>query len=106
MDVCIINLSNFRLKYLINIHFRHWPLKCAKFIGSKLSKEQLDGVGAWKEIQSVCRKTVEDLKTILGGLEKFLANELEVDQKKRKMFLNFTFLNNNIIMLLYQYIVL
>lgn len=62
---------------------RHWPLKCAKFIGSKLSKEQLDGVGAWKEIQSVCRKTVEDLKTILGGLEKFLANELEVDQKKQ-----------------------
>lgn len=42
------------------------------------------GADAWSEIQNACWKTVEDLKVVLDGLEEFQANELQVNQKKRK----------------------
>lgn len=71
---------------MININFRNWPCEIAEFITSKLSKEELDGKDAWKEIKSACEKTVDDLKFILKELEKFQSNELQVDQKKRKIF--------------------
>lgn len=38
-------------------------------------------------IQTACKTTVDDLKSILKKLEEFLSNELQVDQKKRKIFL-------------------
>lgn len=44
----------------------------------------MTGADAWDTIQKVCRKTVEDLKTILSNLEDLQKNELHVNQKKGK----------------------
>lgn len=56
----------------------------ADFIQSNLSNDNLVGADAWSEIQKSCWKTVEDLKVVLDGLEELQANELQVNQKKRK----------------------
>lgn len=61
---------------------RNWSSEIAEFIQLKLSNETLKGADAWSEIKSTCCKTVEDLKIILNGLDKFQANELQIDQKK------------------------
>lgn len=61
---------------------RNWSSEIAEFIQPKLSNKTLKGADAWSEIKSTCCKTVEDLKIILNGLDKFQANELQIDQKK------------------------
>lgn len=61
---------------------RNWSSEIAEFIQPKLSNETLKGADAWSEIKSTCCKTVEDLKIILNGLDKFQANELQIDQQK------------------------
>lgn len=66
----------------MNVNFRNWSSEIADSIQSKLSSKTLKGADAWSEIKSACCKTVEDLKIILNGLDKFQANELQIDQTK------------------------
>lgn len=66
----------------MNVNFRNWSSEIADSIQSKLSNKTLKGADAWSEIKSACCETVEDLKIILNGLDKFQANKLQIDQKK------------------------
>lgn len=76
--------SNSKLQLKLNVNFRNWSSEVADLIQSKLSNAELKGADAWSEIKSACCTTVEDLKGILDGLEKFQANEFQIDQKERK----------------------
>lgn len=75
-------IANVQLK--LNVNFRIWSSEVADLIQSKLSNNELNGADAWSEVKSACCKTVEDLKVILDGLEKFQAIDLQIDQKQRK----------------------
>lgn len=51
----------------------------------KLSvKGELMFTDVWDRIKDDCRKTVEDLKVIISGLEDFGTKVLQVNQNKRK----------------------
>lgn len=73
------------------MYFRNWSSEVTDLIQSKLLYDELNGADAWDEIKKTCCKTVKDLRDILDRLEKFQANELQVDQKQRKhtFFSNF-----------------
>lgn len=59
----------------------------ADAIYQKISKnERIEYVDTLAEIKKMCRKTVRDLRAILGKLEEFQNELLLVDQNKRKMF--------------------
>lgn len=66
------------------MYFRNWSSEVTDLIQSKLLDDELNGADAWDEIKKTCCKTVKDLRDILDRLEKFQANELQVDQKQRK----------------------
>lgn len=61
-----------------------WTLFFSHSIQKEISAKEgkLTGADAWDTIQKVCRKTVEDLKTILSNLEDLQKNELDVNQQK------------------------
>lgn len=62
---------------------RDWRLWVATKISQKFSKKgELECTDAWTEIWNACKKTVEDLGTILSGLEEFRTRVLPVDQNK------------------------
>lgn len=62
---------------------RNWSSEVTDLIQSKLLDDELNGADAWDEIKKTCCKTVKDLRDILDRLEKFQANELQVDQKQQ-----------------------
>lgn len=78
-----LSFSKLSFNILDDISYR-WPSQISFSIEEHISEENLIGADAWDEIQSVCRKTVEDFKMILSTLEDFQTKELCVDQKKRK----------------------
>lgn len=63
-------------------------------IHQKISKKgEMECTDAWTEIWNACKKTVEDLGTILSGLEEFRTRVLPVDQNKRKTKISYILLH-------------
>lgn len=70
-----------------NVSFRDWSPYAAKFIfrqicekGHQLSDDPV------QKINSICQKTVEDLRVILNDMEEFQSKVVPEDQNKRKLF--------------------
>lgn len=70
-----------------NVCFRDWSPYAAKFIfrqicekGHQLSDDPV------QKINSICQKTVEDLRVILNDMEEFQSKVVPEDQNKRKLF--------------------
>lgn len=64
---------------------RGWRKWVVTKIHQKISKkEEMECTDAWREIWDVCRQTVQDLGSILSGLEEFRTRVLPVDQNKGK----------------------
>lgn len=63
---------------------RDWREWVATKIHQQISKKgEMECTDAWTEIWNACKKTVEDLGTILSGLEEFRTRVLPVDQNKQ-----------------------
>lgn len=64
-------------------HEKDWREWVATKIHLKISKKgEMECTDAWTDIWNACKKTVEDLGTILSGLEEFRTRVLPVDQNK------------------------
>lgn len=63
---------------------RDWRVWVATKIHQKISKKgEMECTDAWTEIWNACQQTVEDLGTILSGLEEFRTRVVPVDQNKQ-----------------------
>eukprot|EP00105_Crassostrea_gigas_P042271 XP_019926419.1 PREDICTED: uncharacterized protein LOC105337013 [Crassostrea gigas] len=63
---------------------RDWREWVATKIHQNISKKgEMECTDAWTEIWNACQKTVEDLGTILSGLEEFRTRVVPVDQNKQ-----------------------
>lgn len=73
---------------------RDWREWVATKIHQQISKKgEMECTDAWTEIWNACQKTVEDLGTILSGLEEFRTRVLPVDQNKRKTNISYILLH-------------
>lgn len=73
---------------------RDWREWVATKIHQNISKKgEIECTDAWTEIWNACQKTVEDLGTILSGLEEFRTRVVPVDQNKRKTTISYILLH-------------
>lgn len=73
---------------------RDWREWVATKIHQNISKKgEMECTDAWTEIWNACQKTVEDLGTILSGLEEFRTRVVPVDQNKRKTTISYILLH-------------
>lgn len=75
-------------------HEKDWREWVATKIHLKISKKgEMECTDAWTDIWNACKKTVEDLGTILSGLEEFRTRVLPVDQNKGKTNVSYILLH-------------
>lgn len=75
---------------MIFFYFRDWRRWVAEEIQRNMrTKEEPKGTDPWVKINKICRRTVEDLHSILTELEKYQTKVLPIANDRRKNLIGF-----------------